>query len=254
MPLYTRLSSTALIASLLAPQIAYADITVDDVWQNYRDYVSVFGSDFTATPVRDGKTLTVPDLSLQFTLPFGAGGFTVTSSGFSLTEQGDGTVTLAFPNPIIYGIAMDLTDKGSFSGNLEVSHTGALGTASGDPGDITYSYSADHMTMALRDVQAGDLDEVDVAVSAEVSDFEGTTQVAVGNLVTVGGSINSEAATFAARFKDPTGAVVNATGGSDSMSLSNTAALPRGGMDILNLAAAFRDGLSIAVRGIAYGI
>ncbi|MFT7593639.1 MAG: hypothetical protein ACI8R4_000954 [Paracoccaceae bacterium] len=173
----------------------YAEITADDVWQNYRDYVSVFGSDFTATPVRDGKILTIPDQSLQFTLPFDAGDFTVTASGFSLTEQGDGTVAMAFPNPIIYGIAADIPDKGRFSGNLEVSHKGALSTASGEPGDITYTHIVDHMTMALRDVQAGDLDEVDIAVSAEISDVKGTSQITVGTLVTVGGSIDIGAVT-----------------------------------------------------------
>lgn len=248
MPIYTRLSSTALIASLLAPQIALADITADDVWQNYRDLVSVFGGDYSATPVRNGNTLTVPEQSLHFTLPLAAGEFTITSSGLSLTEQGDGTVALIYPNPTVYGIALDLADKGSFSANLEVSLKGMLETASGDPGDITYTYSADHMTMAFRDVQTGKFDDAEIAFNGEVSGIKGTFRITSGTLVTVDSASSFGTSAYAAMFKDITGTVVNATGGSDSMSGSSTLTLPRGGMDIMNLAAAFRGGLALTAE------
>lgn len=244
MSFYTHLSCTALLVGLMAPQTALADITADDVWQNYRDYVSVFGSDFTTTPVRDGGTLTVHDLAMQFELPMNAGKITVTSTGFSLTEQADGTVLMTYPNPIFYSLAADLGEQGGFSGKLAISHEGLLSTASGTPGDITYAFAADHMTMTLRDVQSDKFDDFEITASGELADFSTNTRITVATHVTVDSTVGGGAISYVSQFKDRTGVVMDATGGADSMSQATVIKLPRSGMDIMNMAAAFRDGLT----------
>lgn len=71
-------TSAAAIGISLAGSAAFADVTAEEVWSDWRSYMEAAGYDLTATETRDGNTLIVSDTTMSMELPEDEG--TVTMS------------------------------------------------------------------------------------------------------------------------------------------------------------------------------
>lgn len=250
MSVFTRLACTTALTVIVAAQPAAAEVSADDVWQNTRDIVAALGGNFSVAKARRGDTLTISDMRMTFQLPFDIGDVSMTFPDLQLIENGDGTVSFAYPKTSTYGIAVKITGKGSFTGNLNMVYDNLRYVASGNPGDVTYTYSVDKVTFETTDIviEGGALPDKPSAISVNgvLLGMAGTSRVKVASLITVESemTIDSQDTFFAAEFPDGTSIEHQATVKNQSGVSNGT--LPRGGMDILNLAAALRSGLSMS--------
>jgi len=243
--------STALVLAF-APQSAIAEITADDVWRNQLDYLAALGGDLDMTTSRSGNTLTASEGSLTFQFPLELGSLELTFPGLDMIENDDGTVTLEYSRPMIYGFSVDISSQGSFGGKIDFTLDGYSTIASGEPGDVTYTWSVDRMAFLLRDVTMRASDPSKPApqnpmITAHGSflDMSGTARIKIGELVTIDSNTNLGKQTISFGAGADEGRLTF-TGGADSVATTGQISLPRNGMDIMNMAAALREGLAVS--------
>ena len=250
--------ATALVAAFL-PQTLLAEVSPRDVWQNQKEYLETFGGEMTNSVSYTGTTMQVSDTTLTYQFPFDFGSLTLKLPGFSLLENGDGTVAVQYPEMLRYGIAAEIAGQGSFSADLDFTLQEYSLIASGDPRDVTYAWSFDRMDIRLGNVQVnldkpakGKLGQFELTGRGSLVDFSGTSRITVGTLVETTSAYDTGRQEFLVtggfdniRF--------NYVGGAESVSSQSGASLPRGGMDILNLAAALRDGLALKIKTTTNG-
>ena len=150
---FSRLFCTTALTVALSPGVATADVTADDVWQNMQDYMATLGGSYTVSATRDGNTLSVSETTLVYELPFELGQMTIDFPGLDMSENGDGTVAVAYVDPITYGVAVKIRGEGSFSAKIDLTMDGYSTIASGTRGDVTYTWSANRANFCVRDVE-----------------------------------------------------------------------------------------------------
>lgn len=243
-----RLLASTILAVGLPATGALADVTADDVWANLRAYMDAFGPEITAQTARSGDTLTVSDIALNWALPMGFGSIGLTQTGFGLTERGDGTVAIDYGERIEITMTVDIAGEGSLDAAFDVIPHGIIATASGDPGKVLYTYGADRMEMVSTrfDIVENGGAPVTLDLNGVFTGMQGTVTLETGAQVIVEGTgvLASQA--------------VEVTSGGEGASMvygleagrADTAmryVLPTGGMDVMNLAAAFERGLAFDV-------
>ncbi|MHA6262992.1 DUF2125 domain-containing protein [Arenibacterium sp. CAU 1754] len=242
---FTKLAGTTALTTLMAAPAAHADVTADDVWANYKDYVNAFGGTYSATAARNGDRLEIAPQDWTFDLPMDLGTVALSLPAFSLNEKGDGTVALVYPEEFTLGLNVDLTEEDDFYGELIMTMSGFEMTASGAPNDVTYVYSSDEMTLALGKVEFEEMENSEIELTGLFSDLNGTSRVTVGNQITATTQTQMGAHSFKMRAVDDEGVEFLYDGSGDTLTSDADLTLPRGGLDILNLAAALNSGLSL---------
>jgi hypothetical protein len=242
---FSRLAGTSVLVTILTTQFANAEVTADDVWQNTRDVFATLGGDFSASKARYGDTLAISDVGIAFQFPFDAGNMSVTFPDIEMVENGDGTVSLSYPTAPVYGYAVEITGQTSFSGKIELIYDNLDYVASGFPGDVTYAYSVDNIAFESTELSVEGNQPIALEIKGTVSDVSSTNRVAVTSVVTIDSSLTSNAQkgvfNFGLHQKEFTGFELAV----ENQISTSKIVLPRGGMDIMNLAAASRAGLSI---------
>ena len=250
--------STALIVAF-SPQILMAEVSADDVWKNQQDYLATLGGELTSTVVRLGAGLSVSDMSLAFQLPFEIGSFKLSMPQFSLDEKADGTVEFHYPEPIRYGLDVDITGEGSFSGSIELTMLGHSMIATGEPGNITYTWSVERLDFTTKDIEIQtvkpgneELEQFSLSGKGSFQDISGVAVIRVATMVeaTSNYSMGHQEVLFTGEAENGR---FNYAGGAAAVEAKTRITLPRTRMDILNLAAAFRDGLAFEVSSSTTG-
>lgn len=242
-PLPRLLATTALAAALPATS-ALADVTASDVWTNIRAYIDAFGPEVTVETSRSGDTLSVSDITLAWTLPFDAGRVSFGQTGFNLTERGDGTVAITYTSDIRIWIDAQITGEGDFRMAFDMVPEGLEMTASGDPGAVTYTYALAGAT--LRSTEIVTPEPVNMEMEGTLSGMTGEVTISSAAQVTVEGAGRVEAMAFELQGGENGVSFVQGTEAGPSVSQMRYV-LPKGGMDIMNLAEAFERGLSFAI-------
>ncbi len=245
---FSMISSSLALAAVLAPAPLWADVTPDDVWQNLQDYLNVFGGELRAETSKTSDGMAISGLTYALDLPLDAGRVEMDLDGVELKDMGDGTVEILHPAKVTYGFSYSGPDGMSFTGGMNVLQAGLSMRASGNPGDVTYVYSADRIDLALQDVVfpegAGTIE-----MSGFVQDLSGQDRITIGDLVQVASQFTLGDMAFDTKqsIMVETGDTAQTTSKSSGSALEGTTemSLPRNGMDIMNLASALRDGLKV---------
>ncbi len=175
-------SALALAAALVAGP-AFADVTAQQVWDDWKAQMAVYGETGLTIGSEDysGGVLTVTDLGFNVT---GEDGSTATGNlpQLVLTENGDGTVTVTMSEEYLLNIATPAdAEMGTEASEvaLAMRHTGLEMTVSGEPGALTYDLTAGRYALELDSVSEGG-----VAVPAEAmlafNDVSGSYTSTVG--------------------------------------------------------------------------
>lgn len=241
-----RLLTSTILAAGLPATGAFADVTADDVWSNMRAYMEALGPEVTVQTTRSGNTLSVSDIALAWTLPFDAGRVALTQTGFDLIEQGDGTVDFGYGEKITVTMKAEIKGEGGLDLALDMTSEGMFTTASGDPGKVLYTYGADSVAMTSTRFDVDDGTDAGFDLTGTVTGMQGAMTIETGAQVIVSGSGEIAAQTM------------EMTGGGDGLDMvygleagatvsDLRMVLPTGGMDVMNLAAAFERGLGLEV-------
>ena len=147
---YATASALAIVA--MAGQ-AWADVTPQQVWDDFEAYMSNFGYQITATETMEGSSLVVSDITMVVTIPEEDGLVRVTMPPMTFAEAGEGSVSITYPE-VGEVTLFFVEDEDEVVGEvvLEMTHTDLEMLVSGNPGDLTYTYSGERVALDLTRV------------------------------------------------------------------------------------------------------
>lgn len=176
-PLFT---TTAFVTLLLGTG-ASADVTAQQVWDNWKDSTGIYGDGFTVGgEVMSGNTLTVSGIAIN--VSDDTASVRADLGTMSLTENGDGTVTVVMADS--YPIIVELTDGGDpVTLNLSVTQRDMSLVVSGTPDAMVYDIAANSYAISVDSVEGGDTDEFDLQEAAlTFNDIAGQYRLRTENL------------------------------------------------------------------------
>lgn len=237
--------ATALI-TIFGVSPAFADLTAQQVWDDWRSYLGGMGYDISATEASSGGSLTLTDLTMAMTLPEDAGDMSVVMSEISFAERGDGSVGVSMPATMPIMVVVRPEGEEEVTAQVDMSHTGFEMVVSGSANDMTYTYSADEMRMALANlVVEGEAVGDAVKYDMVFSDFSGTSRTMINDLRNVEQSVKAGGLTYHLSAVDPEGSGnVLLKGSYSDMAFAGSAAIPPT-MNHEDPAQMFRDGLAV---------
>ncbi|CUK11822.1 hypothetical protein RUE5091_03466 [Ruegeria denitrificans] len=228
MSAFLRRSSGAVLAYAVITQGAFADVTAQQVWDDWQTYLSQMGYTVTAEQSISGGVTTITDMSVVAAVPDTEGSFKMTVPQMTLTENGDGTVSIGFPEN--FPMTLSGEEEGeAFSVDLEYYHSGLEMVVSGQPDDMTYDYSAPTLGMKLGGVQVEDetLPDDILGVDFKLTDLTGNSRMKIGETRTVDQKMTAAGLTYDMAFTDPESPDKGSVDGSmDQLTFEGTSVIP----------------------------
>jgi len=147
-----RVSSGVVLALGLTSGTAMAELTAQQVWTSLESTFKGFGYSVTATEIPDDDGLTVSDIDLRYSGAEDDSRIRITMDGIDLIEAADGSVLMTLPAAI--PISISATPEGDAPVTMMLGYgTDAMETVvSGEPGNMTYAFVANQLTMSLIDL------------------------------------------------------------------------------------------------------
>lgn len=236
-PIILRVGSLG--AALLCSTAAHADVTAQQVWDNWKTQIEVYGEGVTiGGESMSGDTLTVESLTLSMSDE----DVTVNSEmgPLTFTEQGDGTVRIEMPE----SYPMSLNIEGS-PVELTIANEGLEIVASGTPDALSYALTADSYEITVDSV-GGEIGEEVIlnAGAVTLSGISGDYVVRPGNLQNMEYSLNVAGADFDLDMREQGGpGVIRFNGEMADLILAAKMAMPME-MDMDAPETMFADGFS----------
>ena len=144
-------------ALLSTAHFATADVTPNDVWQDWRDHIQSIGYSLTAKESTSGNTLTVSDLRLDLAMDPDQGDMSVTLGSIGFAQNDDGSVTVLFPPVMPVSVSVSpATGQGEpVTMTLTINQSAQDMVVSGTPTNMTSSYSAGMVGLTLDQLTVG---------------------------------------------------------------------------------------------------
>jgi len=227
----TRGPTAVALCVFLGTPAAMADVTAEQVWADWRDYMSDAGYQVNAVDTRSGDTLTVSDLVMSMAIPEDDSTVTMSMGDMAFVDRGDGTVSIELPQDLPIGITVTGPEGEEADVGLNYATRGMSVVVSGDPGDMSYTYSAANLKMTLESL-AVEGNQVDLAKFGtawlEIAEIAGSTQMVVGDLRQSTQKVTTGALSYLVDFNEPDGGDgrIVVKGGADSMDFRGTLSLP----------------------------
>jgi hypothetical protein len=187
---------------MLVAQAAHADLSAQEVWSDWKDYMSSTGYEVTASEDLSGNTLTVSDIKMSMDIEGDSFGMTMGTLEF--VENGDGTVNVVMPGE--FPMAFDINAEGeAVTGTLLYTHDGSPMVVSGDASEMEYSYSAATGAITLADLEIdGEAVPSDIAaLTINVTDLDSNTVMKIGDVRAYTQSMTMAALAYDFMFQDP---------------------------------------------------
>lgn len=200
-----------------------ADLTAQQVWTDWRDYLSGFGYEVTAREQMAGDTLILRDVTLGTRLPEEDLSLRMTLDTMRLTQTGDGSVAVAFPSRM----PMVIDGGPGTSARIDYTASGFDMVVSGRPDALIYDYSAAEMAMTLASLTESGA-ELDIgAARFGLTDMQGKTAVARGDsLRTTAQDLRAGALAYDVDITDPEGERLVFSGGMSDVVFEGKGATP----------------------------
>ncbi|MBL4929137.1 DUF2125 domain-containing protein [Fuscibacter oryzae] len=236
-------ASTATLA--LFAGYAQADVTPDQVWQNWQDMSASMGQTLTVGSTKtEGGALVVTDLKAVT----GKDGSKVeTALGeVRLTDKGDGTVEITMSDS--YTVAMNFPPSGSDpakSAEILISQPGMAIVASGTPEATDYAFSAPKMELTLSKLDGKDAVAEGTNVQATLANVAGHYLVAPeGTSKKLDSQLTADSLSIAVKGKDPeNNSDVDLTASVSGLTAKGTGVLA--GMENKELSDALKAGFAV---------
>nr|WP_319948540.1 DUF2125 domain-containing protein [uncultured Shimia sp.] len=201
---------------------ALADVTNREVWDSWRTYMGSTGLDISASENTSGNTLTVSDLILSMAIPEGDGSVTMDMGQVQFRDQGDGTVLVIFEQKM----PITVLPKDGNEAVIEIDYTGMTLVVSGDPSEMTYTYSAAEIGAELVQLMTDGAPSDDVKMALNLTNMQGRSTMAMDDLTKVAQKLSAEGLNFTLFAKDPDGGDVDMTGSLQGVEMVASSAIP----------------------------
>lgn len=241
------LGSTA-IAIFITGSGAWADVTADQVWSDFKSYLEGFGYTVTGTPQAAGGTVTVTDLILTMDTPEAGSTASIAMDSLSFSETGDGRVRVTMPDrmPIAFAANPPEAEGEDVSGTIDYTQQGFDLIVSGDPGNMVYDYSADQMIFALSSLTMDGAAVTFDQAAMTLSDIAGSSTMTAGELRSSAQTMTAAALDYVldmANPDDPAGRI-SVAGGLKNLGFNGKVDMPAD-TDMNDMAVALRAGFAV---------
>ena len=204
--------SAVCIAAIFAGSTAFADVSAQQVWDNWKDQMAMYGEGGVTigSETMSGDTLTVTDLSIQMSDPESS--ITATLSEIQLTELGNGTVSITMSEAYPMAVAID---DGALAVNITARHDGMAIIVSGTQEVMEYALSAQSYAISVDSVEGDDAGEIKLnAAALTLTNLSGNYVTRTDNLRRIDYEISAESLGLAVDVSEPGGSgmvIVNGT-------------------------------------------
>lgn len=144
--------STAIV-TLLSVTGVMADVTPEEVWENWQAMSTSAGQEMTVGgTARNGDTLEVSEITITHKDPMG-GSASVVFDALSFKDNGDGTVTVGMPESFPMSMAFPPEAGGTNPGSLKLTVTqpGMVIIAGGSATETSYEFTAPVSALTLNE-------------------------------------------------------------------------------------------------------
>ena len=240
----TAATSAAAISIYMSGSAAFADVTAEQVWNDWQDYMADFGYEMQSDVSRSGDTLTVDNLVMKMTAPEDQGTMVMTMGQFNFTDNGDGTVSMSVPSEMPLLLSMDPTEGEAIDARIDYNTSGYSVVVSGDPDDMTYNFSVAELTIALTELVVEGT-PVDLGtLSLTIADITGSSNMKNDELRSTSQRLNTGPVSYSVDMADPEGeGQVEISGSYDSLGFDGSGSFPKG-MDPAQMAEMLKSGFA----------
>ncbi len=239
------LSVSVCAAALLTGSTAVADLTAQDVWDDWQELMSIYGEDgLTFTEARNsGGVVQIDDLTMSMTDEEAEISVSAELGTLTFTEAGDGTVQITMSE----GYPVSINDPDGNGVDLTVTQTGMQVIASGDPDDTNYAVAADRYGVVIDEIRSPEGDEL-IDMRLMLNDLTGDYTIKTGAMRDIAYSVTTGSMDMLADIRD---AQSNGTflisGKMNDLAVSATASIPLD-FDATNPEMLFMDGMNGAAN------
>lgn len=149
-----RFATASVLALMAAAGQVQAEVTPQQVWDDFEAYMTGFGYQVSAREVMEGDTLTIGDLTMVVPVPEEEGTVTVTMSEMTLADTGDGAVRITYPEQMPMTVTIAEGDDTAAELVFDLTQSDFDMVVSGDPGDMLYTFSATSVGLKLAEIMA----------------------------------------------------------------------------------------------------
>ena len=248
MGIWSRQLGCSTLAIFLSGSVGWADVTADQVWSDFKEYLESVGYTVEGTEQASGGTLTISNLALAMDMPDQSGSSRMALDSITFAETGDGRVRVSVPDsmPITFSATSPEFGGEDIAGVIEHTQSGFDMIVSGDPDNMVYDYSADTLAFALNSLTVGgEAIAIDEA-RMQFSDMSGNSTTRGSDLRQITQTMSIATMSFAldmAHPEDPSGRI-SASGGLENLGFDGEIALPAD-VDLTDVAAAMQAGFSV---------
>ena len=230
MGIWSRRLGSGTIAIFLTGSSAWADVTAEQVWTDFKTYLEAFGYSVNGNEQASSGTVTITDLTLNMDEDASGTAASIAMDNISFTETGDGRVRVALPETMPLTFTARPPEEGAeeVQGVVEYSQSGFEMIVSGAPEDMQYDYGAAEMAFALSSlIVDGEPVEIEQA-RMSMSDIAGRSNMSGSDLRVTAQTMTATALNYVvdiANPDDPSGRVA-ITGGLSDLGFEGEARLP----------------------------
>lgn len=169
----TLMRAAACVAALMTAPAAFADVTPEQVWENWKANFALYGQDAPTIEVEDigADMVVIAGLTLTSTAPEMT--VTTTMDQLTFTANGDGTVSVQMPEN--YPVTIDFTDEASAI-DLMITQSNLSVLVSGDPDAMNYDIAADSYGVMVAELR-GEAAEMEGDIRLNAMNLVGSYQV-----------------------------------------------------------------------------
>lgn len=234
---------------IISAQGAFADVSAQDVWSDWKAYMTGTGYTVTGTESQSGNVLTVSDISMTMPLPEQDGTGALTMPEIQFIENGDGTVNVMLPKEFPMTFAGE-DDGEKFSAEIIYTHDGSPMVVSGDTSAMTYDYTTGQATLTLGKVMGDgeDMPEGALKASVMISDFTANTVMQIADQRSYTQNSSMGEVTYDLAFNDPDSDDAGTiTGSLKNLTATGVSTIPTG-LDAPQMADLIKAGMSVDAK------
>ncbi len=204
MTVFLRRSCGAALAYAVATQGAFAEITANDVWADWQAYLGGMGYEVTGDQSTSGDVTTIANMTMAMALPETDGQFNMVIPEMTLTENGDGTVNIDFPDSFPVSISGE-SDGEAFSADLLYTQDALNMVVSGTPEEMTYDYTANSLTLALDSMKFGEeaVSQDVLGLNFTMNEVAGSSLMKIGEMRDIAQKFTASTMSYDVAFDEP---------------------------------------------------
>ncbi len=174
---FKTLCGTTAIATILSTTSAFADVTAQQVWGDWKDYMTNFGYFVNATEDMSGKTLTVSNVELGVDIPDTDQDIAIKMGTMTFSETGDGSVIVTLPESMPMNMEFEAAPGEKVVMEAAINQSGFTMIVSGSLEDMKYIYGASSIGMSIDKFEvSGEKSPSINALAFTMNDVSGTTR------------------------------------------------------------------------------